>query len=77
MSENLYQTPQTAAIVEKITIFGAYKAKTMAKNAMPKIARSPRQKSNFPPTIAIDIHIITVKRDSINPFPQNIEFTRL
>ena len=49
MSENLSQTPKTAAIVEKITIVSASKAKTMAKNTMPKIARSPRQKAQFDP----------------------------
>ena len=47
MSKNFSQSPKTAAIVEIITIVRAQKVKTMVKNAMPKIARSPGQKSQF------------------------------
>ena len=49
MSKNLSQTPKTAAIVEKIAIVRAQKAKTTTKHTMPKIARSTGQKSQFSP----------------------------
>ena len=49
MSKNLSQTRKTFAIVEKITMVRAQKVKTMAENAMPKIAWSPVQKSQFAP----------------------------
>ena len=39
---------------------------------MSKVARSSRQKSQLLPTTAIDTHIVTVKRDSMRPFPQSI-----
>ena len=31
----------------------------------------------MPPTTAIDTHTVTIKRDSLHPFPQNTILTRL
>ena len=49
----------------------------MVKHEMPKITRSPGQQYQFAPYYRHrDVHIVTVKRDSTYPFPQNIEITR-
>ena len=76
MSKNLSQTPKTAANVEKIT-----KTRLESKNYDETYNAKDREVSqdknlNLPSTTAIDAHTITVKRDSIHAFPQNIEFTR-
>ena len=78
MNKNLSQAPKTAAIVEKITIARAYEeSKNYGEKYNAKKSRGlPDKNLNLPPTTAIDTHTITVKRDSIHPFPQNIEFTR-
>ena len=51
MSQNLSQTPKTAAIVEKITTVHDEKAKAMEKNTIIKIARSPAQKCQVAPYV--------------------------
>ena len=72
MIKNLSQTPKTVGVIENITLV---QARTTVKNTIPKIARSPRQNLDFPPTTAIDTHSVMVKRDRIHPFAQNT-FTR-
>ena len=77
MSKNLSQPPQNCCSRRRdCNSSRLEKQKLRWKIQCQKSRGLPNENLILPPTTAIDPHTITVKRDSIHPFPQNLEFTR-
>ena len=73
MSKNFSQTPTPAAIVEKLTIGRAQKAKLRRIIQRHRSRGLPTKISSCP---LLPLYTITAERKNTHPFPQNIEFTR-